>query len=190
MNYYIDAIEAWKASKTKPRGEWKLGELSNEQLAEVLRQLLNRKSHAEVREFIQQKFKLAISSDRSLSEFFSGVKHFLGAARRRATLAGVKLTGSLSPEERAQIDQQNLQLVTTVAQEKLDNPESTMEELTFATRAVLDILKHATTQQDLSIKLRRLELLESQVAQAKKTASSSQLTDAQKAQRIREIFKK
>lgn len=188
MNYYIDAIEAWKATRPKPRGEWKLGELSNEQLAEVLGQLLNRAKQRSVREFIVKEFGIRINSDRSLSEFFSGVKHFLGTARRRSVMAGAKALGPLTDKEQSEIDVANLGLLRTAINEKLDNPEIESSELGLFVKAFLKLRDQSLTERDIDLKLRRLEALEANSTKATETLRDGSLTMSQREQRMKEIF--
>jgi len=176
-SYYLDAIEAWKVSKSKPRGEWKLGDLTNEQLEEVLKKLLNGVTQRAAREFIRKDFQVSIDSDRSLSEFFSGVKHFLGSARRHAALAGVKLSGPLTQTERDHIDAAKERLLLTAINEKLDNPEIESSELGVFVKAFLKLRDQSLSERDIALKLRRLASLEAKEKQAQEAKEKlSQVT--------------
>jgi hypothetical protein len=167
MNYYIDAIEAWKASRSKVRTESKLGGLTNEQLAEILAKMLNRESYTFVRKFIAKEHGVEIKSDSTLSDFYSGVKHFLGPARRRAVLTGVRSTGPLSKDEQLEIDASNRALISERAREVLDNPESDLQETSMMLSALLSVWEGSRKQEDLAIKRSRLRLLEQKTHQAK-----------------------
>jgi hypothetical protein len=187
MSYYIDAIQAWKASRSKARTEWKLGQLSDEQLAEVLSKLLNREPHRTVRGFIEKEFGVTLKSDSSLSDFYSGVKHFVGPARRRSVLTGARTSGPLSKKEQSAIDQSNRALVKERANEVLQNPESKAEDLAMFLDALLKFDRMQFDREKFAVATCELFLKWVKDEQAKAIAAAP-ISNAEKIRDLREHF--
>jgi hypothetical protein len=187
MNYYIDAIQAWKSSRSKIRLESKLGELSDEQLAEVLRKMLNRESYKVLRAFIEKEFGVTLKSDSSLSDFYKGVKHFVGPARRRSVLTGARSTGPLSKEEREQIKESNRALVQERANEVLQNPESTREDLAIFLNALLKFEQMQFDREKFAVATCELFLKWSKDQKAKAIAEAP-ISNAQKIAQLRQQY--
>ena len=186
MNYYLDAVQAWKSSRRKPRTDWKLGRLSDERLADLLKHFDSGVGYAELRQICEKDFKVALTTDRQLSEFLLSARHFILPARTQAAAIDAKSVTEAIPN----LDAKNKYLVQQTIFEILASPGPKAEQLSTAIAAAIRLQEHSLKERDLSIKLRRLEALEKIAAKAKLAESNSKLSDAEKAKRIREIFKR
>ena len=185
-NYFLDAVQAWKASKHKLRPEWRLAALKEEQLAEVLRLLATGIRYKELREIIAKDFGVTLASDRTLSEFWSSARLFILPARLKSAALGADSIGKNLP----QLDEKNFYLIKQAAFELLSSPQPDPAALARMINAVIRIHEGSLKEQDIAIKLRRLELLERQAKETMSTLKDSRLSDSEKAERIRKIFKK
>jgi hypothetical protein len=179
--YLLDAIWAWKGTRPKIRPQWKLNGLDDEQLATVLEHLMTY-PHEKAREIITKDFGVEPSIT-TLSQFYSDLSVFVLAARRRLAVRGANTIGTDITKDQADLDTANLDLIKQVSFEILSDPGSAEDKLRTVIQAVLKMRDQTAVE-------RRLVVLEKQASEAKGAVENSKLSDAERAARLREIFKR
>jgi hypothetical protein len=179
--YLLDAIWAWKGTRSKIRPEWALYPLDDEQLATVLDYMLTYPPD-KARAVITKEFSVA-PSDGCLSQFYSDLSQFILASRRRMATRGANTIGEEASKDQADLDTANLDLVKQIAFEILSDPSPDPDKLRTVVSAVLKMRDQTAVE-------RRIAVLEKQAADAKKIVEDKKLSSTEQASRLREIFKK
>jgi len=156
VNFFLEAIWAWKAARGKIRKEWELHGLSDEQLATVLSWLFDL-TYKEAAAKCSEEFDRD-PSETTLHEFYKALSPFILGARIQSAKRGADAIAQ--EEETSNLEPAIVRLIQQSAFELLSNPRpDTKAAKTFVT-AVLKI-----REQKLSD--RRIKVLEDNMEKAR-----------------------
>jgi hypothetical protein len=172
----------------KPRSDSKLDALDLDQQRQLCEWLLAPGvSYEDVKQAVFEKFNVSTTGS-SLSAFYQSYCSQYLLQRRRAA---VSVAGEIVEEAKlspGNFDQAAIEAIGQKAFELASNPMCNPKEVKAIFGLMLKARDQDLKRQDIDIKIRRLELLESAAAKAKTTLGNEALTPEEKEREIRSIF--
>lgn len=171
----------------KTRSDAKLMNLPEEQQAQIVEWLLGGIPYRQARELIEKEFSIK-TSFAALSSFWDNVCTPALLARRQRAVTTADEMASAAQKMPGKFDAATLDAIRQAAFNLAIQPQSSPGDVKKLFTLLLKARDQELKNKDIEIKLRRLELVEKQVNNARSALNDAALNPAQREQRIKEIF--
>jgi hypothetical protein len=178
-----------KSCQLKPRSDGILNGLTDEQQIKLNEWLLSNKlDYREIKQLIQEQFKIEVSVN-LISNYYRKHVHAYLIERRRRNL---ELASNQNKDIKEHPGNFATAMIDALHQRTLNaanDRKVPVKELKAYHDMIRDWKKHQLEEGKLNVKLRHIAMLEKREREARAAMQDSRLSAAQQAERLREIFK-